>query len=373
MDIFAAHICCTPSCDKKICAARKFKYLGRQISELVGERQHLNIKIDVISKDLARLEDGDRLTNLLLSQDPALAFLNLDLDLDPEKVKAQMALFKVMVAEHKDKFENGVPIGPFFSSFTVKGDLWCNLIEKILSPYLFTFVVDSFKDRVTLSELFAEFRGPVDSGVWYAQAATNIRIVIVPFSETYTPPERPPLMDKFTLNCTYLLETLKFNEESEANLWKSAIGNKSNMENIYLFQNEHDAFIFMHAQSSRPPTSKALAYSLDGYKIFPFPEFKTAAIRIPKQASFLEVDRGGDITFLKATLDDLIETRKLYDLAINEARDLQLAALDDLEFLKQLDRKNRTRKQAADQNITHCSQKEGVDIAAENTFQTTYL
>lgn len=45
MDIFAAHICCTPSCDKKICAARKFKYLGRQISELVGERQHLNIKI----------------------------------------------------------------------------------------------------------------------------------------------------------------------------------------------------------------------------------------------------------------------------------------------------------------------------------------
>lgn len=75
---------------------------------------------DVISKDLARLEDGDRLTNLLLSQDPALAFLNLDLDLDPEKVKAQMALFKVMVAEHKDKFENGVPIGPFFSSFTVK-------------------------------------------------------------------------------------------------------------------------------------------------------------------------------------------------------------------------------------------------------------
>lgn len=56
-------------------------------------------------------------------------------------------------------------------------------------------------------------------------------------------------MDKFTLNCTYLLETLKFNEESEANLWKSAIGNKSNMENIYLFQNEHDAFIFMHAQS----------------------------------------------------------------------------------------------------------------------------
>lgn len=79
------------------------------------------------------------------------------------------------------------------------------------------------------------------------------------------------------------------------------------------------------------------------------------------------------LRFLKATLDDLIETRKLYDLAINEARDLQLAALDDLEFLKQLDRKNRTRKQAADQNITHCSQKEGVDIAAENTFQTTYL
>jgi len=312
-----------------------FTLLGSKIRAIVEKRQNLLMKLENLEDEIGSLKETKIDFNGLIAladHEPALAFLEAETENDPEIVKKNVSQFQKILDDNEWEFKVP-PLGPLFSSIEVKNEVWCCLIEKIISNCLCTFVVDNTKDEELFNQFLVQYRDAIHSSD-ENDPNFQIKAVVVPLSEGYNPPPMP--FKREGLRYTTLFSTLHFVNKSEVeeNRWKNLLCKKLQADHFYLFPTEHDAFVFMHGLTrnltTQMPYTGYKAFSLDGFEIHPFPQFKTKALRLPKKNSYIRINRSDKIRALQKDYKEWKETYDTMGERINTLRELQLDVLNIL-------------------------------------------
>jgi hypothetical protein len=229
-----------------------YEKINSQVATLEIEWTAMNNKIDDKQKQLARLS--------------SIRHNRLDLFGD------EMVALRNLINLHKDLFIK-VPKGPIGACISVRSVSWIPLIEWLLYPFLFIFLVDNKPDYDVLVKMIDKVYDKDPYRPLTADVRRKPDVWIIRFTK-----KRHILSDTRVpvgLGYTTLLDILKFHGDDPDVF--NALHNFTNFERVMLFNTDREAYLRM-SESYRLPRNCMVGYTKSFMKIIPHPRFRTISL-----------------------------------------------------------------------------------------------
>ncbi|ODN04153.1 Structural maintenance of chromosomes protein 6 [Orchesella cincta] len=276
----------------------RFEHYGKKVKASVEERTTLYRNIDSLNMQLVDLEVADDETGIkhLDASDPLqrieseYAFYpnvdnctpeNIGNAENPKKCVEAMENFTMIIRANIHRFKH-LPMGPLFKCLKIQRKRFSHLIEHVLRPYLFTFLVDNIVDGLVMEELIAKhFEGTGNGGSVDSHGVVRPKYFVYDFNTQYQIGSRISLA--MELDLENLFDAVHFDDV----VWGMFLSQKIQIEKIIFMENESLGFMLM-SNLKRNPEECNLVYTLDGFTIDPFPCFRTKRIQLYPYTVYLE-------------------------------------------------------------------------------------